>query len=90
MLSFEHKKAIFRSFKQLQEKPISNKRINYVYPESLQRGKVLARELYPSGNGYVNAKYMDSEIIKKKGYNVDPRGWIKIENFSDQQLRELI
>ncbi|NNU91537.1 hypothetical protein [Anoxybacillus sp. CHMUD] len=90
MLSFEHKKAIFRSFKQLQEKPISNKRVNYVYPESLQRGKVLARELYPSGNGYVNAKYMDSEIIKKKGYNVDPRGWIKIENFSDQQLRELI
>ncbi|MED4924519.1 hypothetical protein P9743_10050 [Anoxybacillus geothermalis] len=90
MLSFEHKKAIFRSFKQLQEKPISNNRVNYVYPESLQRGKVLARELSPSGNGYVNGKYMDSEIIKKKGYNVDRRGWINIADFSEEQLREVI
>ncbi|KMY56617.1 hypothetical protein AA904_15910 [Geobacillus stearothermophilus] len=90
MLSFEHKKAIFRSFKQLQEKPISNNRVNYVYPESLQRGKILARELSPSGNGYVNGKYIDSEIIKKKGYNVDRRGWINIADFSEEQLREVI
>ncbi|WP_074044845.1 hypothetical protein [Geobacillus proteiniphilus] len=90
MLSFEHKKAIFRSYKQLQEKPISYDRVNYVYPESRQRGKVLARELSPNGNGYVNGKYMDSEIIKKKGYNVDPRGWIRIAHFSEEQLREVI
>ena len=90
MLSFEHKKSIFRSFSQLQEKPISKGRINYVYPESRQRGKILITQLSSSGNGYVNGKYMDGKIIKEKGYQVDPRGWICIKDFSEEQLREVV
>ncbi|MFJ7679672.1 hypothetical protein ACIQXQ_16670 [Peribacillus sp. NPDC097198] len=90
MLSFEHKKSIFHSFKELQEKLISNNRINFVYPNSLQKGKTLATQLHPSGNGYVVGKYMDPETIIKKGYEVDPRGWIKIKNFSLKELNEII
>lgn len=90
MLSFEHKKSIFRSFKELQESPISNNRMDYVYPNSLQKGKMLATQLHPSGNGYVIGKYMDPETILKKGYKVDKQGWIKIKDFSQEELNEII
>jgi hypothetical protein len=90
MLSFEQKKSIFRSFQELQEKPISNHRLNYIYPDSLQKGKILATQLQPSGNGYVIGKYMDEETIRAKGYAVDPRGWINIKEFSSGDLHEII
>lgn len=90
MLSFEHKKTVFRSFEDLIEKPISNNRVDYVYSSSKQRGKILATQLHPSGNGYVLGKYMDTETIRKKGYEVDPRGWINIKDFSSEELSEVI
>ena len=90
MLSFEHKKSVFKSFQELQEKQISNNRINYVYPSSLQRGKILATQIHPSGNGYVIGKYMDDETIRKKGYLVDSRGWINIKDFTLEELNEII
>jgi hypothetical protein len=89
MLSFEEKKAIFQSFK-LKEKKISNGRVSFVYPESKQRGKVLATQLHPSGNGYVVGKYMSRETIKKNGYLVDPRGWISIRDFSKEEMKNVI
>ena len=90
MLSFEQKKSIFRSFEELQEKPMSNNRINYFYPDSLQRGKMIATQLHPSGNGYIIGKYMDEETLRIKGYDVDPRGWINIKDFPSEELQEII
>lgn len=90
MLSFEQKKAIFRSFQELQEKPISNNRMNYIYPDSLQKGQILATQLHPSGNGYVIGKYMDEKTIRTKGYAVDPRGWINIKEYSSGDLHDII
>lgn len=60
MLSFEHKKSIFKSFQELKEKPISNDRLDYVYSASLQRGRTLATQLHRRGNGYVLGKYIDT------------------------------
>ena len=90
MLSFEQKITIFRSFQELEEKPISNNKLNYIYPDSLQRGKMLSTQLQPSGNGYVIGKYMDEETIHSKGYIVDSRGWINIKEFSSEDLHEVI
>ncbi|NHC21444.1 hypothetical protein [Neobacillus sp. MM2021_6] len=89
VLSFEEKRAIFHSFK-LKEKKISNGRVSFVYPESHQKGQVLATQLHPSGNGYVNGKYMSAEIIEKYGYEVDPRGWISIKVFSKDEIAKVI
>lgn len=89
MLSFEDKKAIFRSFN-LVEKQISNGRVSYVYPESKQRGQVLATQLHPSGNGYVIGKYMSEETIRENEYKVDTRGWISVRDFSEDALVKVI
>ncbi|MBS4213835.1 hypothetical protein [Neobacillus rhizophilus] len=89
MLSFEEKKEIFRTFK-LEEKEISNGRVNFNYPESKQRGLVLARELQQSGNGYVLGKYMSEEVIRKNNYTVDPRGWISVRDFTKAELITVI
>lgn len=89
MLSFEQKREIFHSF-DLKEKAISNERLVYEYPASRQRGKILARELHPSGNGYVIGKYMSEETIKEHGYTVDARGWISIKGFSKDELNQVI
>ncbi|MBT2701203.1 hypothetical protein J7E79_28390 [Bacillus sp. ISL-40] len=62
MLSFEEKKAIFHSFK-LKEKQNGNGKVSFIYPESVQKGQVLATLLQPSGNGYVIGKYMSEETI---------------------------
>lgn len=69
---------------------ISNGRGNFIYPDSKQSGNVLARELHPSGNGYVIGKYMSEKTIKNIGYKVDSRGWISIKNFSEAELVRVI
>jgi len=89
VLSFEEKKAIFHSFK-LKEKKNGNGKVSFVYPESVQKGQVLATQLHPSGNGYVIGKYMSEETIKKHGYQVDPRGWISIKVFSKDEIAKVI
>jgi hypothetical protein len=89
MLSFEVKKAIFRSFN-LEEKQISNGRINFNFPESKQRGQVVGTQLHTSGNGYVIGKYMTPETINKYGFQVDSRGWISIKELTKEQLVEVI
>lgn len=90
MLNFEQKKSIFQSFQELQEKNMGNSGINYIYPDSVQRGKNLSKQLLPSGNGYVIGKYMDEETIRTKGYVLDNRGWINIKDFSSGDLHEVI
>lgn len=89
MLSFEEKKAIFHSFK-LEEKQMSNGKVSFHYPESKQRGQVLATQLHSTGNGYVVGKYMSEETIKKNGFTVDSRGWISIKEFSKKELENVI
>ena len=90
MLNYEQKRSIFRSYSDLIEKTMSHNRLNYEYPKSLQRGKILVTQLNLSGNGYVIGKYMEQETIKSKGYKVDPRGWINIKDFSETELHEVI
>ena len=90
MLNYEQKRSIFRSYSDLIEKTMSHNRLNYEYPKSLQRGKILVTQLNLSGNGYVNGKYMEQETIEAKGYKVDPRGWINIKDFSETELHEVI
>ncbi|WP_342542433.1 hypothetical protein MHH33_16855 [Paenisporosarcina sp. FSL H8-0542] len=84
------KKSIFASFTELKEKESSRNRIDYVYPQSAKRAKILATKIYPSGNGYVIGKFMQDELIHSKGYQVDSRGWINIKNFSREELQEVI
>ncbi|MEH7095333.1 hypothetical protein [Neobacillus vireti] len=89
MLSFEEKKAIFHSFK-LKEKMNGNGKVSFVYPESVQKGQILATQLHPSGNGYVIGKYMSEDTIKKHGFQVDPRGWISIKVLSKEEIAKVI
>ncbi|UYZ21733.1 hypothetical protein [Mesobacillus jeotgali] len=89
-MKFEEKKEVFNSFQDLKERSISYSRINYEYPASVQRGKILARELHPSGNGYVLGKYMSADVVKSNGYSVDSRGWISISNFTREELINVI
>ena len=90
MISYEIKKSIFASFTELKEEESSHNRVDYVYPQSLKRAKKLATQIHPSGNGYVLGRFMEEELIQKKGYQVDSRGWIKIKNFSQEELHEVI
>lgn len=90
MLSFEHKKSIFSRYSDLEEKEIINNRLDFNFPKSTQKGKKLATQLHPSGNGYVNGNYMSQEVIKIKGYKLDSRGWINIKDFTEEQLEEVI
>lgn len=89
MLSFEEKKAIFRSFN-LEEKQLSNGRVNFNYPESIQRGQVVGTQLHTSGNGYIIGKYMETETIKKYDFQMDSRSWISIKDFTKDQLSDVI
>ncbi|MBY0096674.1 hypothetical protein [Mesobacillus maritimus] len=89
MLTFEEKKAIFRSFN-LEEKQTSNGRINFHYPESKQRGQVVGTQLHTNGNGYVIGKYMSPDTINRYGYKIDSRGWIPIKEFTKEQLTDVI
>ena len=89
VLTLEQKLDIFSLF-ELEVKKRSNQRIDYDYPASKQRGKKLATQLYKSGNGYVIGKYLSEEVIKANGYEVDPRGWINIMNFSSDELKKVI
>ena len=89
LLTLEQKLDIFSLF-ELEVKQRSNKRIDYDYPASKQRGKKLATQLYKNGNGYVIGRYMSEEVIKANGYEVDPRGWINIMNFNSDELKKVI
>jgi len=89
MLSFEEKKAVFRSFN-LAEKQIRNGRVNFNYPESIQRGQVVGTQLHTSGNGYVVGKYLSPEIIEQCKFQLDSRGWISIKDFTKDQLTNVI
>lgn len=57
--------------------------MNFVCTDSKKPGKVLATQLHPSGNGYVCGRYMGA-------YPTDKRGWIKIKDFEEDELREVI
>lgn len=89
-MNFEKKLAVFNSHKGLKARKISYDRINYDYPESQQRGGIIATQLHPNGNGYVLGKYMNADLIKKRGYKLDSRGWIKIKDFTKSQLEQVI
>jgi hypothetical protein len=86
MLSREKKCEIILSFPNIIQKQIANDRIKFDYEESKAPGKEIIGELSHTGNGYINAKYM-SHV---SGYSVDPRGWINIKEFSEDELRIII
>lgn len=94
MLHFKDARKIFLSYVELKEKKMSGERYSYVFPQSLQRGKELAREIVcnqdGSCNGYVHARYMMPEIQQKYSKQTDERLMIKIKTFTSDQLREVI
>lgn len=90
MLSYEEKIEIFRSFPELEEKEISENRVNFAYPDSRRQRINLGAELQSSGLGYVNGKDIDPAICANKGYRVNAKGWINIKDFTKDQLKEVI
>ena len=84
-LSFDQKRSILQSYPELIEVPKSNNRYSYFFEDSKQPRKVVARELSPTGNGYVYGAY-----LKDHSYVIDARGWIRIKDFSESELRELV
>lgn len=55
MLTFEEKQALFRSYNELIEVPISQDRFNYHFEGSKQRRKMVVSELSHTGNAYIYA-----------------------------------
>jgi hypothetical protein len=86
MLSREKKCEIILSFPNIIQKENANDRIKFDYEASKAPGKEIIRQLSYAGNGYINAKYMSHG----NGYTIDPRGWINIKEFSEDELRTII
>jgi hypothetical protein len=83
LIPFIRKISIFNEFPELIETKISYERVNFKYNESKKRRKILARELHPNGNGYVYGGFM-------REYPIDDRGWVKIKDFNEEELRKII
>lgn len=90
MLSFEHKCSILRSIDGIVEKPRQDGRIDFIYSKSRQKGKIIATQLHPSGNGYVLGKYMNPATLEERHYQIDISGWIKIKDFTEASLLQII
>ncbi|WP_277586813.1 hypothetical protein [Psychrobacillus antarcticus] len=91
MLTFNQAIKIFQSYSELNEK-VSGNRHRFQVPQSLQRGKELAREIKcnqdGSYNGYINAKYMPANIKQKYAHITDSRQMISIKGLTALQLRQ--
>lgn len=85
MLSFNEKRALLNSYKELTEVPISYNRFNYYFEDSQQRGKVIVRELSHTGNAYICGFYLTGFDSLK-----DPRGWINIKDFTKAEIMEML
>lgn len=80
-LSFAEKEIIFDSYDELYKYEIGNGRVNYKYSD-----RVVIRELNPNtGNGYICGRFLE-----ENEYNINSRGWIKIKNFNEKQIKDLL
>ncbi|SKC91619.1 hypothetical protein [Maledivibacter halophilus] len=80
-LSFAEKEIIFDSYDELYKYEIGNGRVNYKYSD-----RVVIRELNPNtGNGYICGRFLE-----ENEYNINSRGWIKIKNFNEKQIKNLL
>ncbi|MCZ8534211.1 hypothetical protein [Psychrobacillus psychrodurans] len=93
MLAFNETIKIFQSYSELEEK-ISGNRHQFQLPQSLQRGKELAREIKcnqdGSYNGYIHARYMSVKTRQKYAHVTDSREMINIKGLTALQLNEAI
>lgn len=87
MLTLEEKINILNSYSKLRKTLIKPGRINYYYDQAKTRRKVIVRELWHTGNGYVFAGYLNE--YKNE---VDTRGFISIDKFinNENEFRTLI
>ncbi|MNO37110.1 hypothetical protein D3C76_271870 [compost metagenome] len=83
MLTFEQKLKIFDSFPELERRDVSLGRVNYHYEQSAYEKKTVVYRLHPNGNGYVYAGQL-------QGYEVDPKGFVNIRDYDEEQLRGLV
>ncbi len=83
MLTFEEKKTIIESFKQLTPKAVSLGRINYHYLDSDVGKTVVVYHLHPNGNGFVYAG-------QAEGYETDDRGLVNIRDYSSKELKRIL
>lgn len=81
-LSFEEKKAIFDSYKELESVPVSMNRLNYHFKDSAVAKKIAVRFLHPNGNAFVYAAYLPKEETKK--------GYISVLEEDEATIRQLV
>lgn len=85
MLSLEEKRVIINSFSELREKLDEFNRYYYYFDYASSRRKIIAREFVQSGNGYV----FGANLPQFKSM-CDPRGWVKVKNFTKEQLIDIL
>ena len=59
MLSYQEKMNILSSFSQLHSYEIKYNKTNFYYDGSKTRRKIIARELRPTGNGYIYTGFLE-------------------------------
>lgn len=82
VLSFEEKKAIFDSYKELESAPVSLNRLNYHFAGSAVAKTVIVRFLHPNGNAFIYAGYLPKEETKK--------GYISVLDADEATIRHLV
>lgn len=85
-LSFEQKKAIFNSYHELVEKVGKDGRYTgYDFNSKKYRKKEVACQLTHTGNGYIYVGFLPEYKDL-----ADERGFLKIKNMSESELRVII
>ncbi|MFC4409021.1 hypothetical protein ACFOZY_01085 [Chungangia koreensis] len=82
VLSMEQKRKVFNSYPFAEYPTRHGDSLSYRY-----KRKSVVIDLSPSGRAYVWGR--DIATYNKK-YKVDPRGWINVKEFSEEDLRELL
>lgn len=85
MLSFNEKREIFNSFKELSEVSDKYGRYFYYYYDSKSYRKLLVRDFSLKGSGYVYC-----EVLPEYKDNKNDRGWINIKDFTQTRLKDLV
>lgn len=83
MLTFEEKKAVFASYKELEEVPVSMSRLNYHFAQSAVAKTMVVKFLHPkSANAFVYAGYLPKEETKD--------GYISVRDADEKTIRMLV
>lgn len=83
MLTFEEKKAIFASYKELEEAPVSMNRLNYHFAQSAVAKTMVVKFLHPkSANAFIYAGYLPKEETKD--------GYVSVCDADEKTIRTFV